>query len=191
MLFLIGTILEIVVAILAFFLPVVYTRDWEYGKITGIGKVYNQGDKNSYSLSTMYGALTIIILILVVAVAILYLVLFLTKKTSIIPRFVLAVVYLFPIGLMIAAKISLSVEGKFIGNNLAVYGTGTSSGYTGLGWLMMILMIAAFGLVSAGLIANKVKENGPNKTTGVKEIKVKKTPSNSPKKNISEDDFKM
>lgn len=191
MLFLIGTILEIVAAILAFFLPVVYTRDWEYGKITGIGKVYNEGDKNSYSLSTMYGVFTIIVLVLVVTVAILYLVLFLTKKTNIIPRFVLAIVYLFPVGLMIAAKISLHSEGEFIGNSSAVYGTGSNSGYTGLGWLMMILMIAAVGLVSAGLIANKAKQNGPNKTTGVKEIKIKHAPSNSPKKKIREDDFKM
>ena len=188
MLFVIGTIVEIVVAFLAFFLPTVYTRNWEYGRISGVGKVFNQGDKYEYTLSTMYGVITIILLILVIAVAVLYLVLFFMKKTNLIPRFVLAIVYAIPIGLMIAAKISLASDGKFSGNSEAVYGTGTSSGYTGLGWLLIIIMVVAFLLISSGLIVERVKENGPNKKIEVKKIEVK---NKKPKENIKEDDFEM
>lgn len=186
MLFLIGTILEIVVAVLVFFLPVIYTRNWEYGKIKGIGKVYNEGGQTTYTLSSIYGVLTIVLLSIVLVVAVLYLVLFLAKKTNIIPGFVLGLVYLFPIGLMIAAKVSLAVDAKFIKSGVATYGSGTSSGYTWIGWLLMFLMITAFVLVIIGLRKNKIKQNY-QPITGVKNIKINK----SSKTNIGEDDFKM
>lgn len=188
MFFIIGIILEIIASILSFFLPTVYTRDWEYGKISGIGKVLNQGGQTRYTLVNLYGVLTILFLCIVIITCIIYLVLFLKKKDNLIPKFVLAIVFLFPIGLMIASKISLSVEGEFIGNKTAVYGSGTSSGYTGLGWFLMILMFVSLFLVVVGLITNKVNENCINKTVSKTEIKINE---NKKINNINEDDFKM
>ena len=75
MFFIIGTIMEIIVACLCFFLPVVYSLDMKYDATSGVAKV-TYSNKITYSMSTVLGASTIILLLLVISIAILYLVLF-------------------------------------------------------------------------------------------------------------------
>ena len=186
MFYLIGTILEITVLIMSAFAPVLYTQNWEYGKITGVGKVYNQGDKVTYDLFSIIGVWYIIVIIAVAVNAILFLIFYLKKMSHKIPGFVLSIVYTLPLAFIIVGKIILGSESKFIGNSTAVHGTGYSSGYTGMGWLVLVLMILAITLTLFGIISQRVR----NKTVFHNEVKVVKK-ANSPKKNISEDDFKM
>ena len=186
MLYVIGTILELVVLIMSAFAPVLYTREWEYGRITGVGKVYNQGDKVTYDLFSIMGVAYIIVIVAVAANAIVFLVFYFKKISHQIPGFVLSIIYAIPLMFIIIGRILLGSEAKFIGNSTAVYGTGYNSGFTGMGWLVLILMLAAIVLTTAGIISQRTNlEMNPQS----KVVVVKK--SGSKKSNIKEDDFKM
>lgn len=151
MFFIIGTIMEIIVACLCFFLPVVYSLNWKYDATSSFAK-YTTSNKITYSLSTVLGASTIILLLLVISIAILYFVLFFLKKVDKIKIFIFPIAYLIPPILMIVAKSRLHKKGNIVGT---VYATGTNSGLTGWGWLMIVLTIVSAILVVVGLVRNE------------------------------------
>lgn len=186
MLYLIGTILEIIVLIMSAFAPVLYTQNFEYGKITGIGKVYVEGDKVTYDLFSIMGAWYIILILVVAGNAILFLVFYFKKMSHNIPGFLLSILYALPIAFMIIGASILGSEAKFIGGGGAVYGSGYNTGFTGFGWIVLLLMIAAIILTIIGIISQRAE----NQMTPYNDVKVV-TKNNSTKKYIREDDFKM
>ena len=186
MIYLIGTILELVVLVMSAFAPVLYTRSWEYGKITGIGKVFNQGDKISYDLFSIMGVWYIIVIVVVAANAIVFLAFYIKKMSHNIPGLALSIVYSLPLLFIIIGRSILGNDAKFIGNSTATYGTGYSSGFTGLGWLVLVLMILAIILTIAGIF----NQRSNNEINSKNEVKIIKN-TNAQKKAVKEDEFKM
>lgn len=122
MLFIIACAIEVILCILSMVIPTVYTYNWQYGSIKGVGSVHDKGDMHSFTLMNMYGWAYILIIVIVLIVAILYLVLFLMKKGDSLPKFVLTIVFLFPIIMMVAAKVMLYQSGNYIKSDIASYG---------------------------------------------------------------------
>ena len=74
------------------------------------------------------------------------------KKVDKIKIFIFPIAYLIPPILMIVAKSRLHKSGYIFGT---VYATGTTSGLTGWGWLMIVLTIVSAILVVVGLVRNE------------------------------------
>ena len=79
MLFVIGVLAETVLCILSLFIASMYSEDWGYAKVFR-EKAYAVGDKNSFSLLSMYTWVYGMIVGVIFAACVVYLVLFLLKK---------------------------------------------------------------------------------------------------------------
>ncbi len=185
-LYFIGVCIELVAIILSIPTDVVYTRNWEYGKIKNVGSVHNYGSKTTYSIFSVLGVIYIICIIVVVIFLIIYLIMFFKDMGYNIPKFIIVIFYSFPLGCMIACEIALSSESKVTKNSIATYAEGVSTGYTSVGWFILFLMITAILVTFAALAVQKIYTD--NNTE--KKHKVVNT-NDKPKKEIKEKDFKI
>ena len=183
-LYLIGTFVEIFIVLFLFFLEPISTTNFEYGRIKGVGSVYKEGAKNTYSLYEIMGEIYIFLAIVIIVALLLYFVLIIKKQTNIIPGFILKIISFVPLAFMIIAKIMVSSEAKYVGNSVAVYGSGVKGNINGVGWFLIILMVASCASLLIGLkkVETEIMENA---NTSVKEVKTRK------KIDVSSDDFKM
>lgn len=179
-----GLALQIFTIILLFFVSPVTAKNFEYGRINGVGSVYKEGSETNYNLYELMGPIFIVLGIFLILVVVLYLILLLTKNTNIVPSFILKIVSFAPLLLMLVAKILVSSEAKFVGNSVAVYGSGVDGSINSTGWFLIVVMAVSCFLLVKGLseVENDIMEKGEK---SVKEVKIKV------KKNISEDEFKM
>ena len=71
-LYLIGTFVEIFIILFLFFLEPISTTNFEYGRIKGVGSVYKEGAKNTYSLYEIMGEIYIFLAIVIIVALLLY-----------------------------------------------------------------------------------------------------------------------
>lgn len=182
--YLIGIILQLLILLLMFFLEPIKTINFEYGRINGVGSVYKEGVINTYNLYELYGIHYIFIAIFLILVLIFYLIMLLKKCSNIIPGFILNIISFVPMVLMICAKIIVSREAKYIGNSIAVYGSGINGSINGIGWLLIVMMGVSCFLLLIGVneLEHEIMLKGEKH---VKKINVRK------KKDINEKEFKM
>lgn len=124
---------------------IVYIQKEEYGKVNGVGSVFNDGPKVSLSTADILGNSTQIFLyisLLFLAVALLCAFSKKTRIISIVITFLLAIIGIsFPIGFPIGLKEDM----EFIKSDFATYGTGTDAGISGGGWFSILLSLVALG----------------------------------------------
>lgn len=182
--YLIGIILQLLILLLMFFVEPIKTINFEYGRINGVGSVYKEGAVNTYNLYELYGTYYIFIAIFLIFVLIFYLIILLKKCTNIIPGFILNIISFVPMILMICAKIIVSREAKYVGNSIAVYGSGIDGSINGIGWLLIVMMGAScfLLLIGVGEVEHEIMQKGEK---SIKKINVIK------KKDINENEFKM
>ena len=179
-------IIIIITLLLSIFTPTLYTVDWEFGKITGIGKVYNEGNKTSYDLFSLYGGMYILFVVIMIAAIVLLIILYKKKMLN----FYIIIPFMFlwcvPTLFLLLGRKLLKEEGQFIGNSIGSYGTGTSAALTSSGYFIIFLTILAISLlVFYEFFQVKKDVNHSNYTKTKKKIEVKK------EKDIKIDNFKM
>lgn len=185
MIFLIACIVELVICVLSAFIPTVYTRDYSWIKIKGVGSLYNKEGVSQLTLLSYFDYIYIAFIAIVVVTMITYLILYFTKKSNLIPKFVLEFVFAIPILLMIAAEIMSVTRNTTSGGGIYV-GTGTQSGLTVYGWIMLVAFVIVLILLNVGLVLQRKKLGKDTKAT-VKELKTKKPDKDD---TINPDDWK-
>lgn len=171
LLYVIFTIIQCIVIILCLSMKTIYTQNFEYGKVHGVGSTYSVGNYNEYSMVEILGPSLIVICILVLAISILFLVLAFRKQFNIIPVFIFVITSLIPTVLMIVGTSIMSAEVKFIASSIAVYGSGVNSSFTNLGYFAFILSIASAFAVNWSFVKYKSSYDAK----GIKKVKVIKS----------------
>lgn len=205
LLYVLFTIIQCIVIILCLSTKTIYTQNFEYGKINGVGSVFKDGAYNTYSMLDLGGAPTLLIIVLF-ASYILFLVLVYKKKFNIVPTFLFYILSLGPAFTMFLLSSLFSKEAEVVANSIATYGSGVRSSFTSWGYCTIVISIICAVCLSWSF--NRYKNNYDKK--GITEVKVIKqngvTPVESTKKNgvtsvqvvkkkektiISDEDFKM
>lgn len=121
---------------------IIYIQSKEYGRIDGVGSVLNEGNKKFYSTENLMGGLSTIIIIISVCVVI-AVICALFKKTKVISLIVCILLSLIGIIVPFTASITNDSKMEYIGNDIAVYGSGSNAGIASGGWLSIFMSIIA------------------------------------------------
>ena len=175
MIFLIACILELIICIASIFIPTVYTQDYSWIKIKDFCSLYKEESASQLTLLSYFDYIYIVIISIVVFAMVVYLILYFTKNSNLIPKFILDVIFAMPVILMIAAEI-MSVSHSHTSGGGIYVGAGTSGGLTVYGWLLFVAFVAVLILLNIGLKCQR-KKLSEEKETNVKEIKIKKKKS--------------
>ena len=186
MLFVIGVLAETVLCILSLFIASMYSEDWGYAKVFR-EKAYAVGDKNSFSLLSMYTWVYGMIVGVIFAACVVYLVLFLLKKQGLIPAPLLLVLFLLPFFMMLMGIGRLAQDGQYVQIGFITIGSGTRSGLTAFGMIYLFGSIAAYILICVGMAVDRSKQDAEAKREA-KAIKVKKKEDKQP---VDRDDWKL
>ena len=172
MIFLIACILELIICIASIFIPTVYTQDYSWIKIKDFCSLYKEEGASQLTLLSYFDYIYIVIISIVVLAMVVYLILYFTKNSNLIPKFILDVIFAMPVILMIAAEI-MSVSHSHTSGGGIYVGAGTQSGLTIYGWILFAAFVAVLILLNIGLGLQRKKLAGHKETT-VKELKIKK-----------------
>ena len=171
MIFLIACILELVICIASIFIPTVYTQDFSWVKIKDVCSLYKNEGASQLTLLSYFDYIYIVIISIVVLAMVVYLILYFTKNSNLIPKFILDVIFAVPVIFMIAAEI-MSVKRNTASGGGIYVGTGTHSGLTVYGWLLLVAFVAVLILLNIGLGLQR-KKMAEDKEITVKKLKVK------------------
>ena len=181
----VGFLLLAIGIILSLFSPVIYTENWEFGKITGIGNVYKSGTKTMYDLFSLYGVWYIIFSIVLISTLVLLIIFYKKKMLNFYISIPFMLFWIIPIAFMYLGRNLLETEGKFVGNDLAIYGSGTNGAFSTTGYIIIFLTFISIVLIIFDEFRQKERKSERKREIAVKSIKPKK------EKEIEINDFKM
>ena len=162
-------IISIVATIICFIIflssdNIIYKQTTEYGRVNGVGSVFNDGNKVFYSTEDLLEGTSQIIIILFIIFMIIALVLSFTKKGKIASLVMCFLANLIPCIVTITASITNESDMKYTQSSIATYGEGVKAGIAGGGWFCIFLCVVAFGIAIYAFVKtiDKIQEVNPD-----------------------------
>lgn len=178
-------LIMIVAMLISLFAPTLYSRDWSFTAITGLGNVYEREDETLYDLFSLYGVMYIIFSLITIAAIVLLIVFYKKKMLNFYVTIPFALSWCFPTLFLFLGRRLLENESNISGIGV-IYGSGTSSGLTSAGHSVIFLTFLAIILLVFYEYVDAIKtKDYKNSSKSIKQVELKK------EKDIKIDNFKM